>query len=130
VSFGSILKTIGSDILKVVGVASGVAPLITAVLPAFIPMTGIAATIATKVAGWVATAEQFITTAQSGVQKQTAVSTIALQELPAIDEVIAAFGANAQIDPTKLTAAINAWVAVYNATQDLVANGIKPATSK
>lgn len=120
-SFLSIMKTIGSDALKVLGVATTVAE----------PIVGIAlgpaaSAIMTKINSAVVGAEAIIAGVSQGVAKQQSVASIVSTSLPTLDAVIAEFGAGATFDPTALNNAINASVANYNAIQALIASVKKP----
>ena len=110
-SFLSILKTVGTDALKGLGVVTGVAQ-------AAAPIAGIvlgpaASAILTKINSAVVGAELLITGAQQGAAKQASVATTVAAELPTLDAVIQEMGAGASFDPAALNAAINASVAAF-----------------
>ena len=117
-SFGAVLKTIGKDVLKGLGVAAAVettlGPILQVVLPA--PISAIAKIIDNAVM----TAEATITTAQAGVAKKESVTQIIVDEIPNVEAIISTYGPNITYDKAKLSAAIDSVVAAKNAVTDLV----------
>ena len=122
-SFVSILKTVGTDVLKGLGVVTGVAQVAAPI--AGIVLGPAASAILTKINSAVVGAELLITGAQQGVAKQASVATTVAAELPTLDAVIQEMGAGVFFDPAALNAAINASVAMYNSIAALVASAKK-----
>jgi hypothetical protein len=125
-SFISVLKTIGTDALKVLGVTTSVASSV-----AGIALSPAAAAILGKINSAVVGAEALIQGAQQGAAKKESVTQILLSEIPTLEQVIQQFGSGTTFDPTALSNAIDASVANYNAIAALVASAKKavPAQS-
>lgn len=119
-SFLGILKVIGTDSLKVLGVASGVAQVATPVLG--LSLGPVASALLGKISTAITGAEALIQGAQQGAAKKQSVLKTLTQEIPQISEIIAEFGTGFTYDSAALSAAVDASVANYNAINAFVAS--------
>jgi hypothetical protein len=102
-SFKSILKTVGVDFLKGLGIADSVATVITPVLG---PVLGPSASELLQLfLKGISGAEVLITGAQQGAAKKETAGTIITAEIPTLDSIIASLGSNVVV-PANLQAAI------------------------
>lgn len=122
-SFLSVLRTVGLDALKVIGVATG--PIGSAVVG--ITLGPAATAILNRINGAVIGAEAIIQGVQQGVAKQASVATIVSSELPTLEGVIQELGPGVTFPEAELNAAISASANMYTAIAALVAAAKKPA---
>jgi len=115
-SFLSILKTIGTDALKIEPIAAAAVSLVNPALANL--MNGISG----KIQGAVTNAELTITQAKSGGIKADAVVADFESGLSIAQEVLAAEGKAITYDPVALQTAINNQVAAFNAAATLKAS--------
>lgn len=125
-SFVSIIKAIGKDALKVLGVGLTVETAVeAAVEPVLIVLDPAAAAILAKVQVVVGSLEQMVTTAQQGTAKAESAVQILQQEIPALQAVITATGSGYQLPTAQAQALVNDAVQLYN-TLNTVIQGFKP----
>src|SRR5579872_473422 len=105
-SFLSIFKTVGLDILKVAGVGLNVAQ-IAAPMVGFV-MSPAASAILGKINAAVTGAELLIQGAQAGVAKNQSAVQIAISEIPTLEAVIQELGPGVQLDTGAVNDAVNA----------------------
>lgn len=129
-SFISVIKAIGKDALKVLGIGLTAANTIeTAAEPIVLALDPAAGAILGKVQQVTASLEQMITTEQQGALKgQTAVQ-ILQEEIPQLQAVITATGSGYQLPQAQAQALVNASVALYNALATVIAGFKPPATT-
>ena len=124
--FGSIGHVLGGAFTSAVPKIATTANIASVVVGAFNPPLG---AIIGKLGAIVAAMEAAYTTAKSGVQKKQTAAQIAIAEIPQLEEVISAFGANVVIPPGELGEALDAVVNANNKVQALV-QAIEAANKK
>jgi len=135
-SFISILKTIGSDALKVLkGVSTIAIPAAETAFPQFVPEISMVASWVSKFETAIDTAEQAIPAAQQGVAKAAAVTSSFQSDFAEFQSLASEMGFTMTYDNGALQAAINAQVAARNslaalqATFKMTAAPAKPAAA-
>ncbi len=128
-SFISVIKAIGKDALKVLGVgltaASAVETASDPIVLALDPAAGAILGLAQKVT---ASLEQMVTTAQQGSVKQQSAVQILQAEIPQLQAVITAAGSGYQLPTAQATALVDGSVALYNTLATIIAGFKAPAT--
>src|SRR5271157_2378194 len=91
-SFGAILKMVGKDVLKGLGIAASVeqtlGPILQVVLPA--PIAAVTKIIDSAVM----TAEATVTTVNAGVAKKESATQIIVDEIPNVESILSVYGPN------------------------------------
>ena len=124
--FGSIGHVLGGAFTSAVPKIATTANIASVVVGAFNPPLG---AVLAKLGGIVAAMETAYTTAKAGVQKRQTAAQIAVAEIPQLEEVVSAFGANVAIPQAELGEAIDAVVNANNKVQALV-QAIEAANKK
>ena len=128
-SFLSVIKAIGKDALKVLGIGLTAATAVEAVVdPIVVTLDPAAGAILTLVQKVTASLEQMVQTAQQGALKSQTAVQILQAEIPQLQAVIAATGSGYQLPQAQAQALVNDSVALYNTLAAVLATFKPPAT--
>ncbi|MDE2102133.1 MAG: hypothetical protein KGL39_33110 [Patescibacteria group bacterium] len=131
INFRAILKTIGVDALKTLGIADQVSEIATPfIVPALSPQ---ALAVEQAISKGINLAETAITGAQQGVAKKQTAGTIIAAEIPTLESIVAEFGPNVELSPDQISSmqgAIDGLVAVRNNIATMLASMQAKAATK